>query len=75
MSTYALSRSAKALAKVLKQGGPAARALKARFHRVQLYGYRVGRRCPDAANIAEIHKLTRGVVPADGWRVALRSYR
>lgn len=67
--TAALSRSAKALARLLSQDSPEARALKARYHRVQLYDYRSGRRRPGAANIGEISRLTRGIVPADGWAV------
>ena len=61
------SASAIALAKALEAGGETAERIKAAVHRTQLWRYCRGLGRPDADTSATLHRLSGGVVAADGW--------
>jgi len=61
------SASAIALAQVLEAGGDTADTIKQAVHRTQLWRYCRGLGRPDADTSATLHRLSGGVVAADGW--------
>jgi hypothetical protein len=62
-----MSRSARALAEVLDEGGEEAVAIKAAIHRTMLWRFAAGKRKPEAETLAKMHQLSGGRVAADGW--------
>jgi hypothetical protein len=63
------SKAATALAAILATPGKTQDALRARYHRTQLWRWASGRGRPDHDNASELQKLSRGRVRADGWAV------
>lgn len=61
------SRSSVALDELLDRGGDAAEAIRTRFHRTMLWRLRTGRRLPEIETATELHRLSGGRVPIDGW--------
>lgn len=62
-----LSVSAASLGAILDRSGKAATYIRERWHRTMLWRWRTGRGRPDLDTAAELHKVTRGRVRADGW--------
>ncbi len=70
------SLSSRALDALLNS--PEAKALNDAFkrediHRTVIWRYRNGLGKPEAANIAKIHRITGGRVPASGWETEVAS--
>jgi transcriptional regulator with XRE-family HTH domain len=61
------SRSSRALAAFLEERGVTAIAQLTKIHRTQLWKYATGKRKPDADQIAKLHRVSDGLVAAEGW--------
>lgn len=61
------SESSVALAQILEEGGEAAEAITARFHRTMLWRLRTGRRLPELETAIVLETLSEGRIQAAGW--------
>lgn len=61
------SLSSRALAAYVKEHGAGTVVEKTQIHRTQLWRYATGRGKPDAEQVAKLHRMSDGVVAADGW--------
>lgn len=70
-----LSKSARALVRVLDEGGPLAEKIRGRFHYTVLWRWKTGRRAAGRATAFELEKMSGGQIPADGWPMTRRAAR
>lgn len=61
------TRGSRALARILRENGPIAKRLKARFDNSVLWRWATGRRGPDRDPAAAIEHLTRRKIPVRAW--------
>ena len=69
-SKTVLSMSSETLAVVMDEDGPAAEAIRARFHRTMIWRFCRGLGRPSPDSIATLHHLSSGRVAANGWASA-----
>ncbi len=61
------SKSSRALHDLLNEDSGEASAVREAFHYTMLSKYRHAWGKPDADGVAKMHRLSNGLVPADGW--------